>query len=283
MQKETFMKKSMLFSALIFSVAVAMPALAQENVAARIDGKPITRAEVMREVEFMGPQAKQMPMEMVYPQVLQKMVITRMISAKGYAAGIDKDAEVKDRLASAEEQIVADVYLRKTIEPKITEDKIKKRYDELATKFKPVDEVRARHILVATEAEATALIKQITEGGDFGKLAMEKSKDTGSMKQGGDLGYFTKDVMVKNFADAAFAMKAGDISQKPVKTEFGYHVIKVEDKRKSSPPPMAEVKEQIKAQLGQEMVGDHIKAMEKATKIERFNLDGTPMTAPKEQ
>ena len=151
--------------------------------------------------------------------------------------------------------------------------------------------MRARHILITVkpdastddkvkaEAEAQDIIKQLKDGADFAKLASEKSKDSGSAKQGGDLGYFTRSAMVKPFADAAFDMKVGELSDKPVKTDFGYHIIKAEDRRKSSPPPMAEVKDQLKNQLGQELVAQLLKDLEAKAKIEKFNFDGTPMKA----
>ncbi|HEU0117534.1 MAG TPA: peptidylprolyl isomerase, partial [Alphaproteobacteria bacterium] len=171
----------------------------------------------------------------------------------------------------------AEVYLHKTIQPKITDAKIKERYDQMVAKFKPEDEVRARHILVPTEDEAENIIKQLKDGADFAKLAEEKSKDTQSAKNGGDLGYFPHDAMVKPFADAAFAMKAGDVSDKPIKTEFGYHVIKVEDKRKSAPAPLSDVKEQIGNELGMEMTADLIKSLEAKAKVERFDPNGNPL------
>lgn len=270
--------------------ALALPAVAADKasptedlVVARVDGEPIMRSEVVRELQSMGSQAANIPAQVIYPQLLEKVIVTKMVSAKGYADKLQNDKEVKDRLKEAEAQIVADAYIRKAVMPKITEDKVKARYDELSKKFKPEDEVRARHILVPTEDEAKDLLKQIKDGADFAKLAGEKSKDSGSAKQGGDLGYFPRSAMVKPFAEAAFAMKVGDISEKPVKSDFGYHVIKVEDRRKSSPPPLSEVKEQIRAQVGQEMVGQVIKEMEAKAKIERFNFDGTPMKAKAEK
>lgn len=253
------------------------PADGADPVVARVNGATIARSEVIRELQSMGPQAQSLPPNVLYPQLLDKMIVTRMVSEKGYAAKMQNDPEVKERLKDAEAQIVADVYVRKTIAPKISDDKIKARYDELVAKYKPEDEVRARHILVQTQAEAEDLIKQIKGGADFAKLATEKSKDTGSSKQGGDLGYFTHNVMVKPFAEAVFAMKVGDVTDKPVKTDFGYHVIKLEDRRKSSPPPLAEVKDQIVNQVGQEMVSQMIKDMKSKAKIEKFNIDGTPM------
>ncbi|MGE4351647.1 MAG: peptidylprolyl isomerase [Bdellovibrionales bacterium] len=264
--------------------ALAVPAIAADKasskedvVVARVDGKPIMRSEVVRELQSMGSQAANLPPQLLYPQLLEKAIVTKMLSTKGYAEGLQKDPEVTQRVKDAEASIVADAYIRKAVTPKITEAKVKARYDELSKKFKPEDEVRARHILVPTEKEAKELLKEIKGGADFAKLASEKSKDSGSAKQGGDLGYFPRSAMVKPFAQAAFAMKTGEISDKPVKTDFGYHIIKVEDRRKSSPPPLDEVKDQIRNQVGQEMVGKMIKEMESNAKVERFDFDGKPM------
>ncbi|HAX92022.1 MAG TPA: peptidylprolyl isomerase [Rhodospirillaceae bacterium] len=263
--------------------ALALPVVAQDKapaadpVVARVNGDTITRSEIVRELQGMGGQAAQIPPNMLYPQLLEKAIVTKLVSKKGYDDKLQNDKEVKERLKDAEAQIVADVYIRKAVTPKITDDKIKSRYDELAAKFKPEDEVRARHILVPTEAEAEDLLKQIKDGADFAKLATEKSKDSGSAKQGGDLGYFPRSAMVKPFAEAAFGMKVGDLSDKPVKTDFGYHVIKLEDRRKSSPPPLAEVKEQITNQVGQELVSQMVKDMQAKAKIERFSIDGSPL------
>lgn len=266
---------------------VSLPAFAEDKpaaaggdpVVARVNGQEIRRSAVIEELQAMGPQAQQVPPQVLYPQILQRLVITKLVSSEGYKQKLQDDAEVKSRLKEAEENIVADVYVKKTVSPKITDDKLKAKYDELAAKFKPEDEVRARHILVPTEAEANEVIKQLKGGADFAKLAQEKSKDSGSFKQGGDLGYFTKTAMVKPFADAAFGMKVGQVSDKPIKTDFGYHVIKVEDKRKTAPPPVTEVKEQLRTQVGQEMAQQLVKDLETKAKIERFNLDGSPLQA----
>lgn len=265
--------------------AIAVPTWAAEDktavadpIAARVNGQEIHYSEVIHEVQSLGAAAQQIPPQMLYPQLLKKMVITKLVSKQGYAQGLQNDKETKARVKQAEEKIVADIYIHKVIQPKITEDKIKARYNELSAKFKPEDEVRASHILVQTEAEAEDVIKQLKSGTDFAKLATEKSKDTGSAKQGGDLGYFTKEVMVKAFAEAAFTQKNGEISEKPVKTDFGYHVIKVVDRRKSSPPPLnEEVKDQITNQIGKEMVEEMVKNLEASAKIEKFNPDGSPM------
>jgi peptidyl-prolyl cis-trans isomerase C len=283
------MSKNTLLAAVAFLGLLASPAFAADApksgdpVVARVNGEEIHRSDVMRELQMAGPQMQQLPPQMIYPQILQKMIATKIVSQKGYASGLQNDAEVKQRIKNLEAQVVAEAYVHKQVEPKITDAKIKERYDQLAAKFKPQDEVRARHILLKTEDEATGVIKQLKGGADFAKMAEEKSKDTGSAKQGGDLGYFIHDAMVKAFADAAFAMKVGEISDKPIKTEFGYHVIRVEDKRKSSPPPIAEVKDQIANQLGQELTNDEVKSLEAKAKIEKFNIDGSPLPAEKDK
>ena len=284
------MSKKVLLATAALLGSLALPAFAATSapadtaksgdpVVARVNGEEIHRSDVMRELQMAGPQVQQLPPQTIYPQILQKMIATKVVSQKGYAEGLQNDKEVKNRVKGLEAQVIAEAYVHKQVEPKITDAKIKERYDQLAAKFKPQDEVRARHILLKTEDEANDVIKQLKSGADFAKLAEDKSKDTGSAKQGGDLGYFVHDAMVKAFADSAFAMKVGEISDKPVKTEFGYHVIKVEDKRKSSPPPIAEVKEQISSQLGQELTNDEVKSLEAKAKIEKFSLDGSPLPA----
>jgi peptidyl-prolyl cis-trans isomerase C len=281
------MSKKILLATVALLGSLALPVLAADAVkpvsgdpvVARVNGEEIHRSDVMRELQMAGPQMQQMPPQMIYPQILQKMIATKVVSQKGYADGMQNDKEVKQRVKDLEAQVVAEAYVHKQVEPKITDAKIKERYDQLAAKFKPQDEVRARHILVKTEEEANDILKQLKGGADFAKLAEEKSKDTGSAKQGGDLGYFVHDAMVKAFADAAFDMKVGEVTDKPIKTEFGYHIIKVEDRRKSSPPPIAEVKEQISNQLGQELTNDEVKGLEAKAKIEKFNIDGSPLPA----
>ncbi|MDE1900410.1 MAG: peptidylprolyl isomerase [Alphaproteobacteria bacterium] len=259
------------------ATAPAASPTAADPVVAIVNGQDIHRSDVMRELQMAGPQLQQLPPQLIYPQILQKLIATEVVSQKAYAAGMQNDPDVKKRLKGLEDQVVAEAYIHKEVEPKITDAKIKARYDELAAKFKPQDEVRARHILVKTKAEADEIIKELKAGADFAKLAEEKSKDTGSAKQGGDLGYFVHDAMVKPFADAAFAMKVGEISDTPVKTEFGYHIIKIEDRRKSSPPPLAEVKDQISDQLGQELANDEVKSLEASAKIQKFDINGQPV------
>lgn len=265
--------------ALIVSALPSVAAESKDPVVAKVNGQEIHQSDIMRVAVQLGPQAQQMPPQVLLPQLVQRLIVTKLVAEKGYADKLQNSKAVKDRVKEAEEQIVADEYVRKAVEPMITDAKVQAKYDELSAKFKPVDEIRASHILVATEAEANDILKQLKDGADFAKLATEKSKDSGSAKQGGDLGYFTKEAMVKPFSEAAFSMKVGDLSDKPVKTDFGYHIIKLVDKRKSSPPPLSDVKGQITQQLAQEMAQQIVKQLEAKAKIEKFNWDGTPLKA----
>ena len=271
---------------LVMGSFAAAPAFAEKAekkadadvVVAKVDGKPaISRADVIGEFANLPPQIRQLPEKTVLPQIVNQLLMTRIVSDAGYAEKLQNDPEVKKHLKEVEQKLVAQVYLDHKVAPLVTNEKLMEAYKKLVNDFKPVDEVKARHILVKTESEASELIKQINDGADFAKLAAEKSSDTASAKQGGDLGYFSQSDMVKAFADAAFAMKAGDVSKAPVKTDFGYHVIKVEDRRKSSPPQFEQVKSLLSQQVGQEVAAQVVDGLKKKVKIELFQLDGSPM------
>jgi peptidyl-prolyl cis-trans isomerase C len=208
------------------------------------------------------------------------MIDAKLLLAEAQTLKLQDTDDYKDRVKRAEERILTDMALRQKIKPMVTEAKVKEAYNAVISKQKPEEEVRARHILVKTEEEAKAIIEQINKGGDFAKIAEEKSADKGSATNGGDLGYFTQAVMVPAFAKAAFAMKNGEVSKTPVKTDFGWHVIKVEDKRTAKPVPMETVRPQIEAKLSEDMATTYIEGLRKSAKVERFGLDGKPMDAP---
>ncbi|QJE73834.1 peptidylprolyl isomerase [Aerophototrophica crusticola] len=259
--------------------AANAPAPAAEDVTvAKVNGKEIKRSEVISFLQQLGPQAQQIPLQQAYPLVIDQLVATRLVSDAGYKAKLQDSAEVKEQLKRAEEQFVQQAYLRKEIDAKLTDAVIKKKYDEYVKANPPQDEVRARHILVKDKAEAEALIKQIAGGADFAKLAGEKGTD-GTKDQGGDLGYFTKDQMVAPFAEAAFAMKAGEVSKTPVQTEFGFHVIKVEDKRKQTLPTFEQAKGELRAAAAQDIAEEVVANLRKTAKVETFDLEGKPLPA----
>ena len=159
----------------------------------------------------------------------------------------------------------------------VTPEAMRKVYDDLAQKVSTEQEVRARHILVETEDEAKAVLAELKKGADFATLAKSKSKDPGS-SEGGDLGYFTKDQMVPEFAEVAFKLEKGAISD-PVKSQFGWHIIKVEDKRERQPPEFDKVKDQIEQYLVRRAQAELITKLRAAGKIERTAAPATPAPA----
>ncbi|HEY0833226.1 MAG TPA: peptidylprolyl isomerase, partial [Azospirillum sp.] len=261
----------------------AAPAAAQtqDPVVARVNGEALHASDVMRLVGQLPPQVQQMPLEMIYPAILDQLVNQKLVSVAGYKAGLQNSAEVKDELKRAEERIVQRAFIQGEVEKRITKDALDKAYKDLVAKSPAQEEVKAAHILVEGEAEAKDIIAQLGKGGDFAKLAKEKSKDKAAAEQGGDLGYFTKDMMVEEFANAAFGMKPGEVSKEPVKTQFGYHVIKVTDKRTQTPPTLEEVKPQLEQDLSKSIVTGLVDELRTGAKVETFQLDGSPM--PKEE
>lgn len=266
----------------VLSLLVAGPAIAQDKtVLARVNGEAITKADLDEEMKSLPPQLQQVPLTAIYPQLLEQMVLEKTVTQTAYKAGLEKDAVVQERLKDAEGKIVADEYLRREVKKKTTDSALKAAYEDYKKAFKGEEQVRASHILVKTEAEANEIIKQLKGGADFAKLASEKSEDKAAAKQGGDLGFFSKKDMVESFANAAFAMKPGDVSQKPVKSEFGWHVIKVVDKKKSAPESFDAIKPQLEAKMSQKLAQETVKDMLSNAKVERFQLDGTtPLAAP---
>lgn len=275
-------KKALLTSVLLSVFLAPFPAMAEDDVViARVNGTEIHKSDVMRELAALPPQLQQVPVEQIYPQLLDRMIDAKLLLAEGMSAKINETTEFKERAKRAEERIITDLTLREKIKPMVTDDKIKTLYDQLVKKSPQEDEVKARHILVANEKDAKDIIEQLNKGGDFNKLAAEKSTDTASAKEGGDLGFFTKKTMVPAFADAAFAMKAGEFTKAPVKTEFGYHVIKVDEKRKAEPVKLEKIKAQLEAKLNDQMANEYVEGIKKKAKIERFGLDGKALVEPK--
>lgn len=258
----------------------AAPTPAADPVVARVNGEELHRSDVTRMVAQLPPQVQQMPIEMIYPAVIDQLVSGKLVALAGYKAKLADSAEVKDEIKRAEERAVQRAFIQKEMKTRITPKALDEAYQAYLKQNPPQDEVKAAHILVEKEDEAKAIIAELAKGGDFAKLAKEKSKDSVAAQQGGDLGYFTKDAMVEPFAVAAFAMAKGEVSKEPVKTQFGFHIIKVEDKRTQPAPTLDEVKPQLEQTLSKDIVTALVEELRAAAKVETFQIDGSPM--PKE-
>jgi peptidyl-prolyl cis-trans isomerase C len=256
-----------LAAALLVS-ALSLPAHAEDKVLAKVDGQPITSADVDVVMTTMAQQLAQVPEDQRKRMAVNRLVDMRIIAAQATKDGLDKSDEFKRRMDALRQQILINEFVRVKVAGSISDDDLKKRYDAEVAKLTLGDEMRARHILVKTKDEAVAIIADLAKGGDFAKIAEEKSQDPGSAKQGGDLGYFAPGDMVKPFEDAAGALKPGEYTKTPIETQFGFHVIKLEDKRKQQPPAFDDVKEQLR----QDAVGTAFTAkldeLKKAAKVE---------------
>jgi peptidyl-prolyl cis-trans isomerase C len=274
------MSKYRLLAAVAVVALLSAPAFAgDDTVVARVNGKAITQADVMHEMGNLPPQLQQAGPKAIAPKIIEQLVLARMLADAGTAEKIQNDAEVKRRVKQAEDRIVADTYLRRKVEPQVTDAALKARYDKEVASIKPQDEVRASHILVASEDEAKDIIKKLSGGANFADLAKEKSTDKGSAAQGGDLNFFTEGEMVKPFSEAAFGMKVGEVSKTPIKTDFGWHVIKVVDRRPAKAPTFEQAKPQLQQQMAQEAAQKVINGLKDKTKIEVFQWDGSPLPA----
>lgn len=250
-----------------------------DPVVARVNGGEIRRSDVSRMLAQLPPQVQQMPMEMIFPALVEQLVNQKLVSDAGYKANLQQSQEVKDEIKRAEERAVQRAYIQNQVESKITEQRLQDAYKEYVAHNPPQEEVKASHILVESEAEAKSIIDDLAKGGDFAKIAREKSKDPTAAAQGGDLGYFTRETMVEPFANAAFGMAKGETSKAPVQTQFGWHVIRVEDKRTQPQPTLDEVKPQLEQELSKEIVTALVDELRSGAKIETFQMDGSPMPA----
>ena len=240
-------------------------------VVAVIDGQRI-KLEELEAIKNSIPQLKDMTMDTVYNNLLEGYVNGKVILKAAEKTGIQNRPEIQKAINDAKEQIITRAYIAEQLQARLTQDKIKAIYAEELKNFVPQDEIHARHILVATEKEAKDLIVQLKNGANFEELANKHSLDKNpNMENGGDLGYFRKDMMIPEFANEAFAIKVGKISEKPIRTPFGWHVVKVEDKRKAAPPTIAEVEDLIKARFAETTVPEIL--AEERSKMQVILLD----------
>jgi peptidyl-prolyl cis-trans isomerase C len=260
--------------------AMADPATppATPKVLATVNGKPITEQDLKLAMDDLGaslPQQLKGKARETY--LLDYLIDGQLVVQKAMADKLDKTPDFTEKLGYLHDKALMDVLLSDVAKAATTDESLHKTYDEAAKAQKPETEIHARHILVATEADAQAALKRVKGGEDFAKVAKEVSKDPGS--EGGDLGWFTKDRMVPEFADAAFKLEPGQISD-PVKSQFGWHVIQVEEKREKSFPPFDQVKDQILRYVVQKAQSEMIVKLRDGAKIERADAEPVPGEAP---
>ncbi|AJY48106.1 peptidylprolyl isomerase [Martelella endophytica] len=238
------------------AVGFAAPAFAQDAatddpVVATVGGEPIHQSELQQTFDRFKGQFGQMTDEQLRGVALSSLIDMKVVTDAAEKEGIDQTDAFKARMEDLRQQELYNEYLASIIDDQITDDMLKARYDEEVAKAPKQEEVHARHILVKTEDEAKDIIKQLDDGASFEDLAKEHSTGP-SGPNGGDLGYFSKGQMVPEFEEAAFALKPGEHTETPVQTQFGFHVIEVEDVREKPPVAFDQVKPQLQQALATE-------------------------------
>lgn len=234
--------------ALVALMAGKAPVFAEDAanpVVAKVGDAEITKSDVDLAVGGLDPQLAQLPDDQKRAAALSGLIDVKLLAKDADKEGLQNDEAFKKRIAYLTERELHNAYFKKHVVDAVTAEEVKARYDAEIAKITPPEEVKARHILLKTEDEAKAVIKELDGGKDFATLAKEKSTDP-NKADGGDLGYFTKDRMVPEFSEAAFKLEKGKYTETPVKTQFGYHVILVEDKRTQAPPTLDQVEPQVK-------------------------------------
>ena len=227
------------------------PALAQEEPkipVATVNGEDIFLDEVMALTDRLPPELRQQPLEAYFDRLVDDIIDSRLAAAAGNEAGLTEDPDVLRRMSIAAQRVLAEAWIGREIRQRVTDAELKAAYDTYIADTGSREEVKARHILVAEKQTAEEIINQLNGGADFVTLAKEKSTGP-SGPNGGDLGYFGRGAMVPTFEAAAFALAAGDYSKTPVQTQFGWHIILLEDKRTAEPPSYAELEPQLRQNL----------------------------------
>jgi peptidyl-prolyl cis-trans isomerase C len=258
------------------------PAQAQplkDPIVATVNGQPVRLSDLEVAQQSLPQQYRSMPLQAVFPALLERIIDSKLVVQEGKKSKANEDPAFKKRMAFVEEQVLQDFWIQREIAKMVTAEKIQQRYQERLKSLPAEEEVHARHILVSTEDEAKALIAELKKGAAFDKLAKEKSTDKASGAEGGDLGWFKKSDMVKEFADAAFGLKKGELSETPIKTQFGFHIIQIDDRRTAPPPALEELSDQIREELAREAVTAQLDKLRAGAKIEKFNMDGSKAEA----
>jgi len=267
-----------LFLSVFASFGLSAPGFADntpDHVVAKVNDTDITEADINMALQDLGDSIQQIPEAQRHEYAVTYIIDLRLGAKAAREAKLADDADFKRRLAYQTDRMLFEDYSAAQAKKAVTDETMRALYTETIKSLKPETEIRASHILVETEDQAKEIVKRIKAGEDFAKLATELSKDPGSSQQGGDLGFFTKERMVPEFSAAAFALSPGQVSD-PVKSQFGFHIIKLTEKREKPVPTYEEVKDQIEQFMFRKNQQETIQTLRAAGKIERIDPPATP-------
>lgn len=258
--------------------AQTQPASAEDPVVARANGGEVRRSDIMRLLTQLPAEARNMPPEQLFALGVERAIDRLLVAEAARGEGLQDDPEVRRRLEAAEADVLWEAYLQGRIQRELSEGRIRAAYDEIAAAATE-DEVKARHILLASEQDARAVIRELEGGTDFQELAREKSIGP-SRESGGDLGFFRRARMVAEFSEAAFALAPGEFSKTPVKTQFGWHVILVEKRRRAEAPTMQEALPDIQQAITREVLAEVLGRLREGANIEVVGADDGGLARP---
>lgn len=271
-------------AAMIALSVAAAPATAQdtpqvdpERVIVLIDGIEVTIGMVQQAIAGLPPELlQQFPGEVLMQLMTEQVAVNLLMASKAEEAGLDETPEFEAQMDAFRMQLLADTFIQGEIDSRVTDEAVAEAYEQFVAANPAYDEVSARHILLDTREEAVDTIQALEDGGDFAELAMERSTGP-SGPDGGDLGYFQRERMVPPFADAAFELAVGEYTLEPVETQFGWHVILVEDRRTIEPPALEEIGEELRASLRQPLTQEVFEDIRDGAEIVLLDDEGNPI------
>ncbi len=254
---------------------------AANPVIGSVDGHLIYLSEVGRAAQTLPENLRGLPFDTVFPVVLDRLIDHQALVIMAKRAGLEDVPEVRREIEAATERILEGAWLSREAAPKVTEAAVQARFNRQFANRPATEEVRARHILVSSEAEAMKVIDDLRAGADFATLARAVSKDP-DREKGGDLGFFRHEQVWPAFGELAFSLPPGQVGNVPIRNEFGWHVVKVEEKRFVAPPSFPEIQGQLRQELLAMAVQQAIERARSQVIIRRFNLDGSELeTGPR--
>src|SRR5947208_3438019 len=263
---------------LAVALLAGSPARADDPVLANVNGVEIRQSDVTLAEDELAPSLAQIDPATKKDNVLSFLIDLRIVAKAAEDKKLENTEDFKKRLAFTRSRLLMDNLLATEGKAATTDDAMKKVYEDASKQITGEQEVHARHILVESEDDAKAVKAELDKGADFAELAKKKSKDPGA-SDGGDLGFFTKEQMVPEFSAVAFALEPGKISD-PVKSQFGWHIIKVEEKRARTAPPFEQVKPQIETYVTRKAQADYVAKLRETDKVERMDDKAEPAAKP---
>ena len=260
----------------LFAAPVLAAAAADDTVIAVVNGSNIYKKDILAAIKTLPLQAGADTKE-IFPLVVDEVINEKLIDDAAAASKVENSDDYKKRLELAKAQVAKQIYLEQQLKEKISDKAIKAEYNKFREANKGKEEVRASHILVKTEEEAKQVIRDLDEGAKFEDLAKQRSSDTMSATNGGDLGWFMKEQMLPEFSDAAFKLKPGEVTKKPVQTKFGWHVIKSVDRHALEVPALKDVEQPIRKKLVQDAMDVLVTKLRDKAEIKLFDMDGKPL------